>query len=107
MSLSCLGRRLACLQDVQIPPAVTKWLRAVGVEEVQLRGLPWSKLAAPGGHGKGMWWLPQASEGLPGGDGFGDAASAGGTLQRLLADDAEDNAGLLRAAAEQVSGARP
>lgn len=91
-----------CAQGVQIPTTVTKWLRGLGVDEVQLRGLSWQKLALPGGHGKGMWWLPQAHEGLPGDTGKGSEGSAG--LALAAADDLlGDSADLLRAAAEQVS----
>jgi len=79
------------------PQAVSKWLRQVGVDEVQLGSLSWSKLADPSNR-KGMWWLPQHSEVLLGG--ANSSQLPGDTLQSIAADG-EDGVNLLEMAARQ------
>ena len=74
---------------------MSKWLREAGVEDVQLRSLPWSKLEDKSRR-KGMWWLPQHDETLPGSGGLGKG-------EQGLLEGTEEGAELMKAASEQVS----
>ncbi|KAG2436983.1 hypothetical protein HYH02_011415 [Chlamydomonas schloesseri] len=104
------GRRGGALAVLQ--PSVAKWLAGLGVDEVCLRGLTWTKLLAP--NKKGMWWQPQAGEALDdplllaahgggGGAVVGGAAvgAAGAAAGAAAAAAAASNARLLALAAEQ------
>lgn len=78
-----------------LPLSVSKWLRQVGVDEVQLRSLPWTKLTDENRR-KGVWWLPSHDEVLP-----GARKLDGGSLHGLeLGTD--EGVNLMQAAAEQV-----
>lgn len=48
-----------------LSPTTLKWLRGLGVEEVAVGGIPWSKVLSP--VKVGFWWQPSAA----------DAAAAG------------------------------
>lgn len=43
-----------------LSPTALKWLKQCRVEELQMAGLTWGKLLAPGK--RGVWWLPTAAE---------------------------------------------